>query len=407
MPNIQSSLTACLLAVAFCVVPAQAADGGAAKTDKPAEEAPVITSVFGIEPLKVYALPFEDKYPTGPFEILDDKRFLFIGKCGEVYFTRLGDKLELERPADELRKPAATGAENAGGPANPVYCKEFTGVKDSVRLGDKLYVAYTVWDAAQNGIRLAVSEFALDAGADALEFRRDIYLSEPAIKEPILGNQVGGKMTLGDDDGTLFLAVGDFSRPEFVQDDHTSLGKVIRIQLSSLRSDVYASGIRSPSGGLFYDRADDQLWLTDHGPHGGDEINLIERGRNYGWPLVSYGTMYERGGMGNYYGGNAFNTHEGYTKPAMTFVPSIGVGPIARYPASGKNEYWENDYFVAGMVAMSLLRVRKEGERLVYAEPVLKGYRIRAIKFDQHGNFYLKTDHDQLLLSDNSKKRMP
>ena len=93
--------------------------------------------------------------------------------------------------------------------------------------------------------------------------------------------------------------------------------------------------------------------------------------------------------------------------PAMTFVPSIGVGPIARYPASGKNEYWENDYFVAGMVAMSLLRVRKEGERLVYAEPVLKGYRIRAIKFDQHGNFYLKTDHDQLLLSDNSKKRMP
>ena len=121
MPNIQGSLTACLLAAAFCMVPAHAADGDQAKTDKPAEEAPVITSVFGIEPLKVYALPFEDKYPTGPFEILDDKRFLFIGKCGEVYFTRLGDKLELERPADELRKPAATGAENAGGPANPVY----------------------------------------------------------------------------------------------------------------------------------------------------------------------------------------------------------------------------------------------------------------------------------------------
>ena len=406
MPNISGSLMAWLLAAGLCITSAGAEEAGKAAdtADKPAEEAPTITSVFGIEPLKVYALPFEDKYPTGPFEILDDKHFLFVGKCGQVYFTRLGGKLELEHAAGELRKPAA---DDAGAFANPVYCKEFTGVKDSLRVGDKLLVAYTIWDAKLNGIRLAVSEFTLDTAAQTLAFTRDVYVSDPAIKEPILGNQVGGKMTLGENDGILYLAIGDFSRPEFVQDKQTSLGKVLRIELSSLRSQVWATGVRSPSGGLFYDRKSSQLWLTDHGPQGGDEINLIQRGRNYGWPLVSYGTMYERGGMGNYYGGNGFNTHEGYTKPAMTFVPSVGVGPIARYPDNGKNEYWENDYFVAGMGANTLYRIRKEDEHLVYAEPVLKGYRIRSIKFDNAGNFYLKTDNNQLLLSDSSKKRMP
>jgi hypothetical protein len=59
------------------------------------------------------------------------------------------------------------------------------------------------------------------------------------------------------------------------------------------------------------------------------------------------------------------------------------------------------------MAAMKLLRIRKEGNKLVYAEPVLPGYRIRALKIDRHGNFYLKTDHNQLLLTDPSKKRMP
>lgn len=413
MLKILAIVATCLLLPAAAWPPtAMAATATTAKTETAAKNnppapkaeaapAPTITSILGIEPLKVYQLPFKDDYPSGPFEILADKQFLFISKCGQVYFTKLDGTLKLTKPAGKLSKNASPQAADS-----LVYCKEFTGVKDSLLLGNTLYVAYTVWNDKQNAIQLAVAEFALDRENATLTFKRDIYLTHPAIKEPILGNQVGGKLALGENDHTLFLSVGDFSRPEFVQDKQTSLGKVIKIDLRTLKAEVYATGIRSPSGGLFYDRKSHELWLTDHGPHGGDEINLILKGKNYGWPLVSYGTMYERGGMGNYYG-NSFNTHEGYEKPAMTFVPSIGVGPIARYPASGKNEYWENDYFVAGMGAMTLLRIRKEGRKLVYAEPVLSGYRIRAIKIDRDGNFYLKTDHNQLLLSDPSKKRMP
>lgn len=368
----------------------------------PSDDAVKISSVFGTQNLKVYPLPFEDKYPTGPFERLGNHQYLFITKCGDVYFTKLeDDELKLSRPASQLTRyfPGHEDSTDESDARNVVYCKDLSGVKDSLLVKNTLFVAYTTWDPQFNGVRLAVSEFELDAFNSELIFKREIYLSRPAIKEPLLGHQVGGKLALGENNQTLFLAIGDFSKPDRVQDQKTSIGKVIRIDLERLKAEVYATGFRSPSGGLLYDRETKELWLSEHGPRGGDEINLVREDRNYGWPIVSYGTIYERDGMGNYYG-NKFNSHENYEKPAMTFMPSVGIGPIAKYSGTGKNDYWDSDYFVAGMAVNTLFRIRKEGTRLVYAEPVLTGYRIRSIKIDQDGNFYLKTDTNQLLISE-------
>jgi len=307
----------------------------------------------------------------------------------------------LVKPAKALSKYIPGGDESTDESSSKkvVYCKELSGVKDSIIIKNSIFIAYTTWDEQNNGARLAVSEFDLDLVNSEVTFKREIYLSRPAIKEPFLGHQVGGKLAMGENENTLYLAIGDFSKPDKVQDKTTSLGKVIKIDLKSLNAEVFATGFRSPSGGLFYDHDTNELWLDDHGPRGGDEINLVKRGKNYGWPIVSYGTIYERDGIGGYYG-NKFNNHEGYEKPAMTFVPSIGIGPIAKYASTGKNDYWDNDYFVAGMGSMTLLRIRKEGSSLVYAEPVLTGYRIRSLKIDPDGTFYLKTDHNQLLISD-------
>jgi len=405
-------VTLCLSA--FVTVTALAADdvvprlllsgSEAAEADKEANKAPEpprITSVFGTQTLKEYKLPFEDQYPSGPFERLDKKLFLFISKCGEVFFVRQNDSMELVKPGKSLAKfiPGGETSADESSSKQLVYCRELSGVKDSLLIGKTLYVAYTAWDEANNGVRLAVSEFEVDVENSEVSFNREIYISRPAIKEPILGHQVGGKLALGENERTLYFSLGDFSKPDRVQDKTTSLGKVVRIDLQRLNAEVYASGFRSPSGGLYFDRESNELWLTDHGPRGGDEINLIKRGKNYGWPIVSYGTIYERDGMSGYYG-NKFNSHEGYEKPAMTFVPSIGIGPLVKYPSTGRNDFWDNDLFVAGMGNTTLYRVRKEGSALVYAEPVLSGYRIRAIQIDQNGTFYLKTDHNQLLISE-------
>ncbi len=360
-----------------------------------------ISSTFGTQNLKLYKLPFEDNYPTGPFERLHDNQYLFITKCGEVYFTKLEEQLELIKPGKSLTKfiPGGENSTDESSAKQVVYCKDLSGVKDSLLIGNSLFVSYTTWDEAFNGARLAVSEFGIDLENDEVIFKREIYLSRPAIKEPFLGHQVGGKLALGENNNTLFLSIGDFSKPERVQDKTTSIGKVIKIDLQRLSAEVFSTGHRSPSGGLFYDRDSNELWLSEHGPRGGDEINLVKKGKNYGWPIVSYGTIYERDGMGNYYG-NKFNSHDGYEKPVMTFVPSVGIGAIAKYADTGKNDYWDNDYFIAGMAAMTLYRVKKEGANLVYAEPVLTGYRIRSIKIDAQGNFYMKTDHNQFIVSE-------
>lgn len=365
------------------------------------EEPIRIVSNFGTQTLKLHKLPFEDSYPTGPFERLENNQFLFISKCGEVYFTRLADELELVKSGKSLTKyiPGAENSTDESSAKNVVYCRDLSGVKDSLLLENSLFVAYTIWDEIYNGARLAVSEFELDVANTEVIFKREIYLSRPAIKEPFLGHQVGGKLALGESNNTLYLSVGDFSKPERVQDKTTSIGKVIRIDLKRLSAEVFSIGHRSPSGGLFYDRETGELWLSEHGPRGGDEINLVKKGRNYGWPLVSYGTIYERDGMGNYYG-NKFNSHEGFEKPAMTFMPSVGIGAIAKYASTGRTDYWDNDLFVAGMASLTLYRIKKEGGQLVYAEPVLNGYRIRAMKIDAQGNFYIKTDHNQFLVSE-------
>lgn len=359
-----------------------------------------LTSIFGSEELEVRELPFSDQYPTGPFEILGKKQFLFITKCGDIYFTRINEsgELEIASHAGRLDKPGLEQREEPKGEDYDglVYCRELAGVKDSLLVDDILYVAYTTWDHEANGARLAVSAFDLDRENATLTYRKDIFLSYPAIKEPFLGHQVGGKLVLGADDHTMFLSVGDFSKPDGVQDPATALGKMIRINLNNATAEVYASGLRSPSGGLYFDRDSNELWETEHGPKGGDEINLIKHGKNYGWPVVSYGTLYEREGMGNYYG-NKYNSHENFEKPVFVFNPSIGVGAIAKYPKTGKNEYWEEGFFVAGMASNNLLYMRKEGERLVYAEPVLSDYRIRALRIDKNGFFFMKTDNDQFL----------
>jgi glucose/arabinose dehydrogenase len=355
-----------------------------------------IGSVFGTENLRVYPLPIDDEFPSGPFEILGNKRFLFISKCGEAYFAALDDN-EIERTQAPQRLSKSDDDDDDAKPL--VYCQGSSGVKDSLRVNNSLYVSYIVWDDMQNGARLAVSEFTLDVVNSRLIYKRDIFVSNPAIKEPFLGMQAGGKLALGESDDTVYLAIGDFGKPQGVQDASTSLGKLMKINTKAGTVSLYASGLRSPSGGLYFDHEAGELWETEHGPRGGDEINLIREGSNYGWPLVSYGTMYERDGNGDYYG-NSYNGHEGYEKPIFTFVPSIGVGSIARYPKSGRNAYWENSFFVAGMATTSLYHMKKEGHRLVYAEPVLSGYRIRVVKIDADGRFYLKTDHNQLLISE-------
>lgn len=392
-PRFRSTLAG-LFAAFLLQAPAMAADGvtPAAPTARPK-----ILSVLGSVELTAFDLPIEDNAPSGPMEVLEDGSFLFVTACGDgLFMRRTGATLSTE--ATFSINALATAAK-----LEPVFCEgNGSGTKDSLIIDGKLYLAHHVFDFTDNKAYMVVREFEL--GEKALTFSREILRVTPGVNEPYMGLQSGGRMAY--DGRSLLIALGDFGKPRLTREPGSLLGKLVRVNLKTLKHEIVSSGLRSPTGGLFHDRETGLTWETEHGPRGGDEINLIKPGRHYGWPEVSYGTNYEREGYGDYYGNN-FNTHENFEKPRYVFVPSIGIGTLAKYPKTGPVEYWHGDYFMAGMASNTLYRVRSEGDRIVYAEPVLEGFRIRDIAIGTDGVFYLKTDDARLVISDSKKPVTP
>ncbi len=141
----------------------------------------------------------------------------------------------------------------------------------------------------------------------------------------------------------LLVAVGDHEHdgansPElFPQDDTTSYGKTILINLTDFSHQQFSKGHRNPQG-LFID-SPDAIWETEHGPQGGDELNLVKRGANYGWPSVTYGTQY---GAHFWPGDPVPGSHSGYAEPFYSWVPSIGVSSLLVIH-SPQFKLWEGD----------------------------------------------------------------
>lgn len=145
---------------------------------------------------------------------------------------------------------------------------------------------------------------------------------------------------------------------------------------------IWSYGHRNPQG-LAFDHGTGLLWETEHGPRGGDELNVIHGGHNYGFPAISYGTSYN---------GITFTTEieqEGMDQPVINWTPSIAVSAIAFYEGSAFPK-WQHDLFIGSLEHEELLRVRLRGERAMVRESVLKDLgRIRAVAVSPQGSLYL------------------
>ncbi len=145
---------------------------------------------------------------------------------------------------------------------------------------------------------------------------------------------------------------------------------------------IWSYGHRNPQG-LAFDRSSGLLWETEHGPRGGDELNVIHGGHNYGFPAISYGTSYN---------GITFTTEieqEGMDQPVINWTPSIAVSAIAFYEGDAFPQ-WRHDLFIGSLEHQQLLRVRLSGERAIVRESILEGLgRIRAVAVSPQGALYL------------------
>jgi aldose sugar dehydrogenase len=245
-------------------------------------------------------------------------------------------------------------------------------------------------------------------GGHALTDVRDIFVAQAWCATPSASRIAFAP------DGKIFMSVGvpirgraGTAQPEDSQDPASHVGKVLRLNddgtapsdnpfagRPGYQPEIYALGIRNILGLVIHPQTG-ELWEHENGPMGGDEINIIKPGRNYGWPIISYGRAYN----GDLTGDNSGPTTEqhsapGMEEPFMIWVPSIAISGLAFYTGD-QFESWKGNIFVGGRRGTQLQRVALNGKGLpIVREPLLLELkqRIAEVRQGPDGLLYLLTD---------------
>lgn len=209
----------------------------------------------------------------------------------------------------------------------------------------------------------------------------------------------GSRMAF-DRDGYLFVSIGERGQEQQAQNTSNHQGTIVRlfddgrvpddnpfVSNSDVRPEIWAYGIRSPQG-LAFRPGTDELWESEHGPRGGDELNRIRGGANYGWPLITWGIDYDGTPVGE-----GRREAPGLEQPVHYWVPSIATSGLAFYDGSAFPG-WRGSAFVGGLAGTHLARLGLEGSEVVEREVLLAemGQRIRDVRQGPDGLLYVLVD---------------
>jgi glucose/arabinose dehydrogenase len=295
-----------------------------------------------------------------------------------------GSALLTERPG-RLRRLAADGALSDAIAGVPEVYAEGQGGLFEVLLDPgfadnrRLYLSFAHGDRRANATRVVRARLE----GHALVEVTPIYTVMPTKSGSA---HFGGRMTWLPD-GRIALGLGDgFDFRELAQDPDAQLGKIVAFAPDGSRFAILSSGHRNVQG-LVYDAARKALYAHEHGPRGGDELNRIEPGRNYGWPLVTHGIDYTGAKI------SPFQHLDGYVDPLLVWTPSIAPAGLAIYRGAMYPE-WNGDLLVAALAARELRRVRLRADGRVEQEVLCKalGERLRDVRVAPDGALWLLTD---------------
>ncbi len=313
----------------------------------------------------------------------------------------------------------------------PVYWQGQNGmhgvfVSPTYAADQKIYITYA--EPGDYGAGLALARARLNATAKSarLENFEVIWRQMPRGK----GGQEGAAVAFSPDGQYLYLAVGDRQRMTPAQDPNQPVGKILRLTLDGkpapgnpnfdktgdstislidppidteraktakvvstytfpgpnlTPAETWASGVRTPYGLAFAPNG--ELWEVEHGPRGGDELNLIEKGKNYGWPLVSYGPNYNGVPIPHP------DTRPDLTKPVLYWLPVIAPGNLMFYHGSQTFPEWDGNGFIGGLSTNTLNRIIFDGHGGARAaERWNVGHRIRDVEEGPDGSLWMLED---------------
>jgi glucose/arabinose dehydrogenase len=320
------------------------------------------------------------------FAFLPDGRMLVTERPGRLRVVERDGRLD---PVPVARLPRVD-AQGQGGLLDVVLHPQYAS-------NGWVYWSYVQKDTAgDNGTEIARGRLAGGPGQWRMDSVQVLFRMAPKSGS---GQHFGSRIVF-DRDGLMFVTLGDRGEMARAQrlDDHA--GKILRLtddgkpapgnpSLGDARArpEIFSLGHRNVQGAAIHP-ATGALWVSEHGPQGGDELNVVRAGANYGWPVITYGVNYVTGtkiGEGT--------ARAGLEQPVKYWTPSPALAGIA-FVDGDRFPKWRGDLLLATMKAGALIRVRLNGDRFVEDEFMLKGElpRVRHVRMGPDGFVYLLTD---------------
>ena len=273
-----------------------------------------------------------------------------------------------------------------------------------------LYASYLGIDDESECHFLTLSKAVVAVSGDDLNVIagwEGVFRAEPCVPFASmvdLADETGGRIDFNADG--IILTTGIFESDP--QADDQDYGKIIRLDRTTFNKRTISKGHRNPQG-LFID-SDGTIFETEHGPRGGDEVNVIEDGKNYGFPVVTYGTTYGKRLWCAWRKCDpdappeSQGRHLGFEQPIYAFAPSIGISQIIKVVADRQFPIWQGDLLVASLATQSLYRLHLHEQRVIVVEPIALGPRLRDMIELDDGRIVILTDERALLIVSNGDK---
>lgn len=357
------------------------ADTTAAPGPAKAEPAREIASEQGQARLTVIARGLSHPWAVAP---LPEGGFLVTERGGSL--RRVGADGEVSAP---LAGVPAVSARGQGGLLDVALAPDFARSR-------RIYLSYAEPDG--QGLSGTAAAYATlgEAGLDEVTV---FYRQEPKVDTE---NHYGSRFAF-DGQGHVFISQGERTLRPLAQELDKLQGKLVRLDLdggvpednpfvgqAGARPEIWSYGHRN-SQGLAFDPRTGRLWESEHGPRGGDEVNLPQPGKNYGWPIVTHGINYSGQPIPEAVG----KEQEGMQPAHYVFEVSPGLSGMAFYTGR-PGKPWNDSLFLGALAQRQLIRLQLEGDRVVGEERLLQdfGERIRDVRAGADGNLYLVTDED-------------
>jgi len=334
-------------------------------------------------PIRLVTVAEGLEHPWG-MSFLPDGRVLVTEKSGRLRIVTADGKVG---PA--LRGVPEVDANGQGGLFDVALDPDF---------GSNHLVYVSFAEPRQGGNGTAVARGRL--GDDGLSDVQVIFRQQPTVES---GHHFGSRLVFARD-GRLFVTLGERNSARAqAQTLDSHIGKVVRIERdgkvpadnpfvgqAGALAEIWSYGHRNVQGAALHPETG-ELWTNEHGPKGGDELNRTLAGRNYGWPIVSYGVEYSGATISD------LPTAPGIEPPVHYWVPSIATSGMLFYTGD-RFPRWKGNAFVGGLKSQQVVRLEFKGNEVVHEESLLRGVvkqRVRDVEQGTDGFIYLLTDEDR------------